>query len=601
MHNIEIKHCLRNRDLHIEVLSTEDVDFEDCTFAFYLLINGQKVAATEYSTSADALFSLPDNWGTVSVVAFARSSGGQKTIERFDLGFSLEGCGISKRYDAIIFGRYENQVKNGFRARSNSEAVRVEVPMRWRHADRNVMFALHAWRFLTAIWKEFVTTQNYELLDEGFAYIRDWHRFQTRSTNTQFLWYDMAVGLRAIHLAFVWDVLTRSRRSLSGPDFTMLKKMSRAHLRRLADPSCIGVANHAVWQMVGLRTLAVSSGLALTEEVDYANRVMARLLSEQFDANGVNTEDAPFYHGYNLSILRSVDPLLFPDLTSAIESTLSKGEEAIGWLTAPTGDYFRIGDTEGAPTIAVTKAAPDFLLALGDAEFHIKDYCSSGYQVINSVSTPDRENFAFMYHCPVGNVHGHADQLSFILFHRNREIFADAGKYSYDINTDRDYFLSDRAHNTLGLADVELSPALIFSSRKNLDALTVEAGHVAFSGRVEVAEKFHHRRSIRVAPGRSVEIVDDVENFTAKEIEIRFLFGVGIEVRCNNGVFNIFHSGTLLGVLRLDPEFIYSRHLKAMDHAAWISERYRERTAVECLQFRYRAHTKKITTQIDLR
>lgn len=597
---IDLVHKIVAECLTLEIVASFEPTSEGAMYACYLLINGQKFSTTDYQYSSKFDFILPPVWATIGVVAFIRRADGEKIIERFDLGFSIKGAGLAGRYDVIILGRYETQVRLGFRARANSKAVQIRLPMAWKNADRNIMFALHAWRFIPPIWNKFILSQNYDYFDEGLKYIRDWYFFQKKASGVPFIWYDMAVGLRAIHLGFVWDVLRLSKRSLSAPDLTMLKMTTRTHLRRLADPASIGVANHAMWQMIGLKTLAIASGMGLPEEVTYADSVMARLLEAQFDSNGINTEDSPFYHGYNLSILRSIDRRLFSNLAGIIDRIISKGDSVIGWLTSPDGEYYRIGDTEGAPTSRIDPDSPDFHVTINNSKYGIKDYGASGYQVINSSTSSSGDGFSFVFHCPIGRVHGHADQLSFILYYKGCELFSDAGKYSYDLGEERSYFLSDTAHNTLGLAEVSIMPERVFDAAKKLSPVTVRGDVVLLTGEIDIRDTFSHERQIKIVPGQSIDIIDIVSNKTDREIEVRFLFGPDVNLVEKDGVVRMSNSSVLLGMLEVDCGATILVHSKEIEPKAWVSRRYREKNPVDSLCIRYPSDTRTIYTRISL-
>jgi hypothetical protein len=118
----------------------------------------------------------------------------------------------------------------GFRppGRKDVPAWPLRLPIDWQadpFKDRNWRYHLHAWRMLDPLFLAYQDTNETSYLDQALEIVRDWHGHHVvEGRSGPFSWYDMSVGLRALRLAHLIDLVLHRRfapatASCSGPRF----------------------------------------------------------------------------------------------------------------------------------------------------------------------------------------------------------------------------------------------------------------------------------------------------------------------------------------------------------------------------------------------
>lgn len=507
---------------------------------------------------------------------------------------------LAKLYKSVIGGDYAQQKEIGFSPRAGVRPITVTVPFRWLHADRNVEFSLHAWRILNPIFQEFIATKDPVYVVEACNLISDWNRYRKDGGKSPFLWYDMAVGLRAVALAFIANLEKNGYVTLDIAASAMLHELSTLHIEHLSKAENITAGNHAIYQILGLRLLSIARDVPDTE--DFCNDELEKLLQKSFDRNSVNTENSPFYHHYNIGLLWQLRGNLFPKLDDRITHILKQGNSISGWLTAPDGNFFCIGDTEGkgkpltAPGPADKRSLP--------GKFVHKDLHESGYIVVRShPSTPLNDSAAVVFHATNASlVHAHADHLSFILIHKGAELLSDPGKYTYNYDKWRQYFISDRAHNVVGLSTHTFYPDDTPPGSARLDPLVRDGDAYVLSGTVQRGQIFKTNRRIKYTPAQCVSIIDQVSHFTEHPVESRFHLGAGLDCKLRGHEYVVSRDNVPLAVIKPDMQQLDMRDFKgSVDPIiGWISKKYGQKQASISLVLTYPPQVRSIAIKIEL-
>ena len=115
---------------------------------------------------------------------------------------------------------YKSLKNNGFKPRRDVYFWPISLPIKWEEDpfnDRNWMFQLHAWRLIDPILFKYAKTKNQPLLEESIAIILDWYNFYaTENDNSDSMsWDDMATGLRAMKLAWIWQEISQESLAIS--------------------------------------------------------------------------------------------------------------------------------------------------------------------------------------------------------------------------------------------------------------------------------------------------------------------------------------------------------------------------------------------------
>lgn len=600
---IAIEFSIRNGGL----LATITNNVENLSYAFYLVVNGTRHSARWYTNERSALFHLPQSWDKVEVVGFVKEQSGAAHLDTIAVPSSILARikltqPIRRRYAPAINSNFERQSKEGYAARADLPAMKIVRPLTWQHRDNNLTFALNAWRFLCALWGQYLDTLDAKVYKEAIGHIEDWNA-HAESYRSPTQWYDMAVGLRAIHLALALEINRKIEGLLSIEQVELLNSLADRHISELANPKKLSTGNHGVWQMIGLKALCTVVELHNEHLTSWCDQQTADLLNTQFDKNFVNTENSPFYHYYNLSILTTIlGTGLFPSLEGWIRKIQAEGRDITNWLTSPSGEFYRIGDSEGKPLKHEWPKKVDFRIKTTSREYIARDLGSSGYQIVRTPHSLTEPGSAFVFRSPTGNAHVHADHLSFIYIHHGIEVFCDPGKYIYENSPVRDHFISDRAHNTVGFYGHPILPKDLDFSKIRMKPMMRKGETLLFGGTAQLPQNLSWERSIEFSPGESLTLLDELINPTQQDIELRLHFGELVCVKADgtqSGLLQIYSKGVQIGRMSLQKGFIQCRHITKNDDEFWVSKSYKTKDAIESLSIVYPAATKSILTQIQ--
>jgi hypothetical protein len=511
----------------------------------------------------------------------------------------------------VFASGYAAQCERGFKPRGDLPALRIAPPLDWGmdpYQDRNWCFQLQAWRMLGPIWEEFHGRDWARLKAEILPWILDWHRYHVvEGRESQFSWYDMSAGLRAQHLALLVHLHRQGSVPLDGAELEVVRALSELHVARLRSPGFIASNNHGLFQVRGLRLLgAVWEGESFVAgEREFSARVLKRLLADQFDAAGVHVENSPDYHGLVYRKFAEIRPELFPGLEAQLRKTLRQAREVLPWFTFPDQTIANIGDSAGASEHLSPRAKPDHVLEGPAGEFWVRDLAQSGYAVVRShpETPPQAAAMLVVKGQALSQTHAHADHLGLVLYHAGRHLLADSGKYSYNHDAWRDYFISDRAHNVVGLAGGAFGPQHTTTVGPGLDHVAVANGAVTIEGEVVRREFFRHRRSIVFRPGESLDVLDRIEARPADAPVAYWHLAPGIDAEKSAGGVDLFSNGSRLARLEVADPLVKARLVHGQTEPriqGWVSRAYGSKEAATVIEFRAPPGCTQIATRIAL-
>lgn len=426
---------------------------------------------------------------------------------------SLSGLGISK------VGNYESQKESGFKPRNDTPPHKLSYPLDWNvdpFDDTNWTYQLHAWRMLDPIMRQYMSSRDELLLKEIYRPIEDWynyHYLDKKQSDKQ--WYDMAAGIRAMKLSWLWQVL-----ELCGwcyGDKALLARLAEVHVEKLLEPAFLSSNNHAYFQLVGLRLIcnAIPSVGKCSAEAAYSSEKMTELLNRQFTTQFVHKEHSPSYHFFTINTLNK---LKVEELFGGDVAMIIAGAKAVGTaLVHPDGQLARLGDTSGKTTVRDTSSVRQ---SIPRHELQIADLSESGYISVRAVA--ENGDVSQLFAMGMSNVHEghkHADELSFEFYHNEKLIFLDSGKYSYNRDEYRQYVLSARAHNGLSIKGVEIGPKAVEGDGSKLSKISITDNGLLFSGSVYRPGLFTHSRQFKWQPSSKLYIDDSFSgDFSFKDL-----------------------------------------------------------------------------------
>ncbi len=361
-------------------------------------------------------------------------------------------------------------------------------------------------------------------------------------------------------------------------------------------------------------------------------------------ADGVYFEQSSYYHRYTVEIYLHLFLLLEANQQPAPEKLKSKLIallEHLLYITRPDGSSPLFGDDDGGKLVMLDerrlddfrstlataavlfrrsdykyvadKATEESFWLLGPHRLHqfdqlaahepsetSRDFPIGGYFVMRD-GWSKSANYMLIDCGPLGGLkcgHAHADVLSFEIAAHGRTLLVDPGTYTYTgSKTDRDYFRSSLAHNTVTVdGESSSTPLGPFSWQTVANAKVLEWTSKPESdffsgthdGYLRLMSPVTHRRDILFQKGDYWIIVDEIESDGPHEYALPFHFveSAKPELTVEEG----------LSVIRERPQddagveiFISSPDGELHDETSWVSRAYRQRAAAKVPTLRFRA------------
>lgn len=392
-------------------------------------------------------------------------------------------------------------IENGWAKRTYPRIdIRESIPWELEsHDKRTWNFYIHSWNMIDTLLFAYNLNTDEALFAPALKIALDWiERYVDLENNLplviensiDFAWYDMAVGLRAYRLAYMFD---KYRSDIQAYDATTKKLWSAllAHQAYLSDDSNITFHNnHGYYQATG----QIAMGRRFSQYSDVMANALEQgierfktMLEQQFTTDGVHREHSPDYHR-----------MVYETLIGVIKAGLIKDEyilaftykieEALSWFILPNQYIANFGDSDWR-LMRIKSSAADkkwqtpemkFVTTNGEIGFlqkqTLKAFEEAGYFIVRSNNLESNVSYdQYSYLAQTGafhsRTHKHADDLSFIWYERGHNILIDAGRYGYigkaEIGTElwqqgywythpsRLYCESTRAHNTLEFDGVD--------------------------------------------------------------------------------------------------------------------------------------------------
>jgi hypothetical protein len=316
---------------------------------------------------------------------------------------------------------------------------------------------------------------------------KDWienHPSESGKPNmSPFAWYDMAVGVRAYRLAYLFDA-AYTRGLLDESDRSLLWSSLEVHARYLANDGNISFdSNHGYYQIAGQITMGrrfADRSLIMAHALKQGRARLKSILEQQFARDGVHREHSPGYHRMVYSTLKKLIDTGVVDDPEVIDFS-RRIEEALSWFVLPNQHPVNFGDTD-YHLIARKPAEAERDWLTPEMRFWVsggkvgepskegyRAFRDGGYFVarkpgknVADISSYSYLAFNAAFH---SRIHKHADDLCFSWFDRGANILVDSGRYGYIGKTKpgselwrdghwytdpwRVYCESTRAHNTL--------------------------------------------------------------------------------------------------------------------------------------------------------
>jgi Heparinase II/III-like protein/Heparinase II/III N-terminus len=406
--------------------------------------------------------------------------------------------------------------------------ARLAPPIDWLqdpHESRSWRYELHTLTWLKEALARHAGGGDVETLALARDVVLDWARTHLRAgadeEQSEFAWYDMAVGLRAPYVGYVLHACL-AEQMLGEGDAELLGEAAERHGAELAASAKYAAGNnHGLFQDEGLYLLArqLPTLPAATAWRELAlTRMKATLRATVSFEEGVHLEHSP---AYQLAIADLVSRLAanvteLPELSGLLD----RMRRTAAWQVTPAGRMAQLGDTDDLPAprwareTATSLRGANALFDAGQAFVREGD----SYLAVSAA-----------HHGPA---HKHSDDTGFLLIENGQVLLGDAGRWGYyEDERDRIYARSAAAHNVLTVDGHDFGWRIAEPYGSGLETAGEDDGWYAIVVRnpLLAAQGVGHQRVLLYRPARALVVLDRVRSAEEHEYVRHFHFGAELE------------------------------------------------------------------------
>jgi hypothetical protein len=476
-----------------------------------------------------------------------------------ELNSSMTMLSLLSKADEILL--------NGWRYRG-CEAIDLNRPISWQlknQEQRSHNYHTHSLGVFDILLRAHSHSQDAKYLVVSLRVALDWIRQNSDPQAvgiSPFAWYDMAVGLRAYRLAYLFQAADQAG-LLDEDAHEAIWSSLEQHAAYLADDANIAFHNnHGYYQVVGQLALGrrFSSLSSLMAQAQKQGRErLQRILRQQFSPDGVHQEHSPGYHHMVYCTLKAlIDSGLVENEETIVFAR--RIEEALSWFVLPNQHIVNFGDSDDIAFARSPREAEDKWVTSGMRFWGsggklgelsggvVRVFPNDGYWIARKAGENARNPAVYSYLALNAafhsRTHKHADDLSFVWSDRGANILVDAGRYDYIGKTEqgselwldghwysdpwRVYCESTKAHNALEF-DGRNSP------RKGVDPYGSalgrwgedDSGLVYVEAECKYFDSIRHARMLFFMPGQWLLVFDWFNDNANAQHTVRQWFHIG--------------------------------------------------------------------------
>ena len=419
----------------------------------------------------------------------------------------------------------------------------LTLPLDWSadpYKDKNWQFHLHAWRMIDPMLVAWSSTNDIDYAKYALELITDWYDYHfLLKRGSKFQWYDMSVGLRAAKLAYIIQRVAVKDLTIDKDGYRMLLILAYEHARYLMDPTQLSSSNHGLFQLHGLMALCQQVPFVKTcgGYQKYVEHSLTKLLSTQFNQEGVHLEHSPEYHFFANSVVLKVLKSGWYNNIQSVTDLMDKVSLNKAYMVFPDKTIVTVGDSQARKRAnAQFPQGKDSCIErfMNDEDCYFsKMFFEAGYGVVRSDWAVPTESssmlfFMGMFH---SSAHKLPDDLSFEWFDQGRRILTNAGKYSYDKDEFRRFVKSTRAHNTIEINQSNFKVTEKYAYGSALEAASRDEGIFKIRGKViHKGLGTTHTRNIYYLPRKWLIVSDDFSADSMNEYTQWFHFDSSLNV-----------------------------------------------------------------------
>lgn len=459
-----------------------------------------------------------------------------------------------------------------------------QLPLDWNadpFKDRNWRYQLHAWRMLDPLLGAWEQTRNTQYLDDTLRIVFDWYEYHLiREQKSDYEWYDMAVGLRAMKLAYLLQRAFDGDMQLDDSAKSKLIHLAWLHAQNLMDKRFLSKGNHGLFQLHGLLALCsvVPSIETCAGAQEFVKVEMESLLLRQFSSEGIHLENSPEYHFFVYNTVKRFMDTGWYEQFGSIRGLMEQIAQNRVWMVHPDKTIVTVGDSEPKPVSIDWPKSSDKCRDSKASCYLLRNFQDSGYTIIRSDWAVPVQKASMLFVMGMFFQTGHKlpDDLSFEWFDQGERILTNAGKYSYSTGPFRDYVNSTAAHNTVEIngGTRKLTEAMRYGSAIK-DAKAVGEWFLV-RGAVPREEGIDHERLVLFRPERWLAIVDVMQGDASHQYTQWFHFAQQWRLEnAKDDVRLVSSSGRTVLVRHLSgSQLVASRGQRQPKPQGWVTESY---------------------------
>lgn len=525
--------------------------------------------------------------------------------------------------------------------------VSLYSPIPWEFPGnelRSWNFRIHSLDMVDALLAAHSQTSDLKYLMPALRIGLDWVQKHPRGAEgvSPMAWYDMAVGLRAYRLGYLFQGADRAG-LLERAQKSALWASLDEHRAELADDDNIAFHNnHGYFQVAGQLALGrrfadISAPMAALQRQGVHR--LKRIMNQQFDADGIHREHSPDYHRMVADTLLGLvraGLVEDPDLLCRVAGI----EEALAWFVTPAGTITNFGDSDSRRMVLSAEAASHkwttplmrAVASNGAAGSGwpegLKVFAAGGYAIIRQPDPAAREDVTLdsylaqtaAFH---SRTHKHCDDLSFVWHERGQPLLIDAGRYGYigktEIGSDlwrdgfwysdpmRMFMESTRAHNTLEFDGLNAQRKGVKPYGSALVRANEMHGVFCIEARCKQHRSIWHDRLLLLRPGKWLVVFDAYADNLKAPHDVRqwFHLAPGHKAVAHPDGFDVtLKEGGHLVVRQLIGDSAPVEVISACDKAplqGWFSDKERSVHPADALSFAQSGRTRgKFATLLTL-
>ena len=397
---------------------------------------------------------------------------------------------------------------SGFLTMYPHPEVRITLPPTWSEdpiSEHNWRFQFHSLVWLDHLRQAYRLTGDPAQRDLYLRLLRSWIDLNpVVDPPSEYSWFDMAVGMRAIVLLHAVVEL--------GDEPWLLESMI-LHGEFLADDRNYDArGNHGLHQDMGL--VALAHYLDRDDWLALAQTRISSMFLSSIDEEGVCREGSIDYQYKNYRWFAEAETRLTAAgarVPLAMATRLPKMTEFLAHATNPAGEYLLIGDTVQHIAPRTEGTATMWPVDSSWAPIELTKVYSAGYVFTRSAwETWDRNAGTSLIASRFGPgrtdaVHGHEDAGAILLEFNGESLLRDSGLFAYEAGEERLYFRGRSSHNVVDVPGRKFYPS---ASAELVEFQDADEG-TFWTIRMSAIQGTVWHRSVLVLKGYDTIIVDD--------------------------------------------------------------------------------------------